>query len=330
MSWAVALTLVALFAACGSDSGGGQPVVSTSNGTAPFDVGGGTGGGDDTGEATPDTAASNGTPDTGEDTTPDTPDDCACAEGEVCVSNDTVEDTCFERDCPMEQCDAGEVCFEGACVSTPCAGLDCGGYPNVCRGGVCEIGSCNDPDVTCPDGRECVEDGCLLPCDDQAACGPLACIDGHCRPCELSSDCGGELICVDEQCVAPCDDDSCEDGEVCDADTGLCVPPCEGDGDCGAASICDAETGQCVPEECSEDGTPSGCEDGEVCSGGRCVPRQAGFVVGLCSGCEQMSSARYKAQVVLSPMEITAPVSASERYQMQSGTLSVLRGAPEE
>lgn len=108
-----------------------------------------------------------GSEDTSPEDEPDAVDDCGCEVGEICISNDTVEDACFPRDCPGEQCDSGFVCMDGACVSVPCAGVDCGGYPNVCRGGVCQVGNCSDPDVSCPAGQQCISNDCLTICTSQ-------------------------------------------------------------------------------------------------------------------------------------------------------------------
>ncbi len=269
-----------------------------------------------------------GDPDLVEDE-PDSTEDCECAPGEVCISNETIKDTCFPRDCENEQCDAGEVCFQGLCVSESCAGLDCGGYPNVCRAGICEVGNCSDPDVQCPDGRECIEDECLLPCDDQSECAPLACLGGYCVPCSLNEDCGGELICAGEQCVEPCttDPDACEGAEVCDEDSGLCVEACTQDSECSTTEICDTDTSLCVDEECGQEegGSQGACGDGELCQDRRCVPVLAPLVMGLCSGCGTMASSNYSAVVVLSPVDQVSDVASTARYRLESGTLSILR-----
>lgn len=133
-------------------------------------------------------------------------DNCECDPGQTCVSNEVVTDQCFDRDCGEVQCDAGMVCYAGACVDSACAGVDCGGYPNVCGAGVCVVGNCDDdPDVRCPDGLDCVEGDCLTPCADTSQCLPLACRDGHCRPCELDVDCGPGFLCRGDQCLPTLD-----------------------------------------------------------------------------------------------------------------------------
>lgn len=264
-----------------------------------------------------------------EDTGPDAPEveDCMCPAGEVCVSNDLVKDACFPRDCDDQRCDGDEVCFQGDCVAESCAGVDCGGYPNVCRGGVCEVGNCTDPDVQCPDGRACVENDCLLPCDEQADCDPLACRDGYCRPCELDQDCGGGLICVAEQCVDACSPGACLAGEVCDAESGRCVDACQGDADCDTDELCDLASGECGPADCAaaDQGQQGACESGEVCVDRRCLPTRAPLVLGLCSGCGAMRSERYRAVLVLSPVEQSAPPAASARYRLESGAVQILQ-----
>lgn len=284
--------------------------------------------GEDLGEDEPDMAQPDAVEDQGDepDAEPDA-DDCSCEEGEVCVSNETVTDRCYPRDCLQEQCDAGEICDNDQCVATSCAGLDCGGYPNVCRGGQCVVGSCSDPDVACPDGLECIEDECRQPCQVQPDCGNLACIDNYCGACEESRDCGSGRICLAEQCVLPCTQEPsrCRQDEVCQPSTGLCVEPCQGDSDCGAQEVCDQVTSLCEDRECSREGERGECGADQLCLNGRCQYASPVFFGGLCSGCGVGSSGQYRMIGIAAPVPVLDSISVSESYRLQSGGLRILQ-----
>ena len=254
------------------------------------------------------------------------PTDCeSCADDQVCVTNDTVTEQCFDRDCPDAQCDAEQICFQGDCVSESCAGLDCGDYPNICRAGECVIGSCEDPDVRCPDGQECLDNECVTSCETQADCGVLACVGGFCVTCDVADDCGEGLVCVRDQCVVPCeeDPDRCIDDQVCNQDTGLCQEACE-PGSCPDGRVCDPDSGLCIDGDCGEVVDVNDCPEGEVCRDNQCVPADPPLVTGMCSGCQiGMESPNYSAIGVLSPMDMIGEVCNSPNYVMQSGAISV-------
>jgi hypothetical protein len=249
---------------------------------------------------------------------------CDCAPEEICVNNDRVDDRCFPSDCDGQACADGEVCDGVACVSVSCAGVDCGGYPNVCRGGVCVVGSCNDPDVRCPEGQECIEDECRAACTTQADCGALACVDGYCVVCESAGECGPGLLCINDQCVLPCteDPDQCTGQEVCDPDSGRCQPPCAQTG-CGQLEVCDDLTGLCIDGQCEE---MSDCPAGHLCQDTACVPVGPLWMGSLCSGCQTMQSGPYKVIGVVGPVEQAGAPAQSQRYQLQTGTISITSG----
>ena len=253
--------------------------------------------------------------------------ECDCQPGEICVSNDSVQNECFPRDCDDTQCESEQVCYQGECTVTSCAGVDCGGYPSVCRGGQCVIGSCSDPDVNCPDGLSCVDDECREPCQLQVDCAPLACIDGFCRICNVSIDCGPGLICVAEQCVQPCTEDPelCRPDEVCNENSGACIPRCTSDDMCDGDLICNTETGRCVQPECTEEGVQGECNEGELCLNRRCQEASPRFFGNLCSGCARMESARYVAIGTVAPVEIVGSVATSGAYRLESGAIIILR-----
>lgn len=130
--------------------------------------------------------------------------------------------------------------------------------------GYCTIAQCDQ--VGCPDGSACFGDGsgefflCLTECDTRGDCrSDYTCAGGACQPACLPSD--------------------CQDGQVCNATSGLCEDP-TGPGDCGttgcpAGQLCDASTGQCVP-----DGTTgpnagavgAACLGDTDCAAGICIP----------------------------------------------------------
>jgi hypothetical protein len=181
-----------------------------------------------------------------------------------------------------DECDAPEVCIDGACGCEPdCTGKQCG--DDGC-GGSC--GSCPDSDVcsdgTCeciPDceGKACGSDGCDGTCGECTA--PDACTDGA---CVCQPDCDGKQ-CGDDGCGGTCGD--CTGADICSPNGQCgCVPQCTGKecgddgcggscGDCGSG-VCDAD-GQCgcVPDcagnECGADGCGGSC--------GECGPHQACF-----------------------------------------------------
>jgi hypothetical protein len=253
--------------------------------------------------------------------------DCQCPEGEVCVSNETVDEVCFPRDCEDARCDADEVCSGDACVPLVCAGVECGGYPMICRAGECVRGSCeSDPDVQCPEGTDCIDDTCLPQCAGQDECSPLACVDGHCQVCDLDADCGPDLICVAEQCIVPCtEDDRCEDGDVCDPDSGRCTDPCADDDDCESTDICDLDTGLCGPPECLMEGQRGECDPGMACLMGRCTWVSPDWLGGLCAACGRMESARFRVIGVVGPADLSGADGVSARHRVHYGPISVTR-----
>lgn len=252
--------------------------------------------------------------------------DCDCAVNEVCVTNRVVTNECFPRDCPEESCGPDEVCFNGMCVNESCAGVECTGDYMVCRGGVCIQGSCEDPDVSCPQGYDCIDDECLKRCLDQSYCDGFACVDGYCIPCGDDYDCEPGTICVNEACVLPCFDnpDMCSADEVCHPETGRCVEGCTADNMCAEDEICDWDSGLCVEEECTEPGSTDECPEGYVCVQRRCVPESPLFFGGFSSGGGTCESSRYSGVFIISPVSIVGPEAQSENYVLRSGVITVL------
>ncbi|RKH49883.1 hypothetical protein [Corallococcus llansteffanensis] len=101
--------------------------------------------------------------------------------------------------------------------------------------------SCRDR--PCPQGQRCAEDAP----GDVPSCHPFvgpACLDA--APCAKNQDClrGFAEPSLDTQafeCRARCDDRTpCAPGLSCDAASGYCFQPCDGDGDCAAPERCHA------------------------------------------------------------------------------------------
>ncbi|TVR00479.1 MAG: hypothetical protein EA398_11275 [Deltaproteobacteria bacterium] len=122
-------------------------------------------------------------------------------------------------------------------------------------------------------------------CETNAECaGTLECIDGRC-----AATCGGETceaptpLCdeVAERCVECLRDTQCDDGFVCD--DGVCFPRCALDG-CEDGEVCDPETGACLSADCS---AYPPCPD-NTCDGNllvRCEPNAAGCPVRVDRDC---------------------------------------------
>ncbi|MDX9722152.1 MAG: hypothetical protein RBU37_15530 [Myxococcota bacterium] len=253
-------------------------------------------------------------------------DPCNCGAGEVCVNNGVVTNACFPLHCPDEVCGEGEVCAGGECVVLSCAGLYCGEYPNICRDGVCTVGKCSDPDVGCPGGKVCVNDECLTPCQEDDACLPLACLGGFCRPCEVSSECPESYLCVSRSCRPSCqlNPAQCGPDEYCDSASLACLPKCTSDDVCSREEICDFDTGLCVPAECTSEGSNLGCEPSEVCLNGRCVPANPPFFGNFCAGAAVSTNGQHSAATVLAPVELVGAPMSSAGYRLTSGSSFVL------
>ena len=251
---------------------------------------------------------------------------CNCGENEICISNEEVTDTCFARDCPSGPCGEEEVCFEGICVGQSCAGIVCDGEFMVCRGGVCILGSCDDPDVECDHGFDCIENVCVKQCLEQSECEGLACIEGNCLPCDSDFQCEIGSICISEACVAPCTEEPtmCTSDEVCNPETGRCIEGCTSDQMCVDSEICDFDSGMCLPQECTQVGETDECEEGHICLQSRCVPSTPLFYGQFSSGGGESTTSRYIGQFIFAPVCLVGPVSESDTYILQTGVIPVL------
>lgn len=241
--------------------------------------------------------------------------DCSCPGAPaVCDCNDSdpavhpgAPEACDAPDLNCDNvpgaCEAGLVCHESICIA-PCsggefdcpAGATCETTPQgqLCVPTDCTVGSC-------PAGTVCDNGVCIPACDGVVCPGTQVCIDGACKdPC-AGIVCPDGKECHGGECVAPC---SCYQGDlgcvgdpglVCDASSGLCVPPaCEGVM-CPAGETCDGATGMCVGlcnplvmcpdgQKCKDpDGCVPNCTD-VICDAGFACDPASGDCVDLCVG----------------------------------------------
>ncbi|NLX12618.1 MAG: fibronectin type III domain-containing protein [Phycisphaerales bacterium] len=240
--------------------------------------------------------------------------DADCDDGDLCTIDACVDGECVNT--PV-QCPEGEVCDPdtGQCVVPPLSanagpdksiclpgtgsptsavldGSATGGTPPYTYFWETETGL-DDPDVAEPTASPSSTTTYTLTVTDDdgtIASDTVKVTVNDCTPprpdCTSDAQCNDNNLCTNDTCVGghcvytPID---CPDGEVCDPDTGECIPgPCSNDADCddddlcttgacvsGACvyedmdcgeEICDPDTGACV--ECLED---ADCDDGQVC-----------------------------------------------------------------
>ena len=237
-----------------------------------------------------------------------------CIVGEVCVGG-----TCTAADrksgCKNDgECQVGEWCdpSDQQCkaIETDDSGVpakDAGDGPDATTNNPdASDGSCTrDDQCGVPPRDICVANQCVkgcnepdgLTCTGGTTCDP----SGHCvdvnAPCTLDAECvpgPPSRICIDQTCVSGCgfDPNLCDPvTEVCDTNTGRCVPapePCAGDADCSPpATVCEGT--QCVPG--------CGAAGGIQCSGqtpacnattGRCEPAPPCQFDSQCTGANEI------------------------------------------
>ena len=239
----------------------------------------------------------------------------ACGNG--CVG----EEVCLAGSCQVAPCPAGLLRCGSACVDTATSLSHCGACGVICAAPAsatasCAAGSCNvfcragyvDMNGNPADGCECrlsgdercngMDDDCDGETDERAELLAAGIVGGACGnatpPCAPGTEeCrGGRVVCeggtgpaaeacngADDDCDGRVDDGAtCPGDQACEA--GACRCPGLLPEDCGA---------QCVdpgtdPDNCG--GCGNRCGDDEVCSGGRCVPRDEPCAAGLtrCGG----------------------------------------------
>jgi hypothetical protein len=192
-------------------------------------------------------------------------------------------------------------------IAQTCAGK-CGSVKNNCRKMV-DCGPC-DCDPPCGACETCSGDFVCEPCDP--CCDDVCCTQANavchadsgacCGPDSTAQTCGGQCGDVVNNCgvTVDCGDCTCGGGcpacQVCDAETGDCVPDLQQEGDtCGeAGQVCQSD-GDCACDAtscpdctaCAGDGTCQPCAG--CCDSGTCVascPACATCAGGQCETCD--------------------------------------------
>lgn len=143
--------------------------------------------------------------------------------------------------------------------------------------------------------------------------------------CQVDQDCDGEgMVCRSGVCSQSCDNPSdCADGEVCDFG-GICVSPCEVDGEdssCPSAQSCveGTEDGDICwwddadqqPETCDPSSDQNSCSGAQYCASGYCIS----------NACEEMGDCqgRFACSAGICQRKCVADGESPERLQCPEG-----------
>jgi hypothetical protein len=180
-------------------------------------------------------------------------DDCGCPSGEKCNDNGYCpEESSYSICVPIGtcthklQCDAGQICTDGACVDGCEDSGDCP-YKWACVDGSCVQGACED-DSYCEFMERCEGSSCV---NAYSANAP------YCKPCMAAAECGPEGQCA----VYPHIDDPFYLAGYRD----YCTPACDTDSPCPNGFNCNQAIGVTPDQYC--DPIP-----GSLCANGaRCI-----------------------------------------------------------
>ncbi len=178
-----------------------------------------------------------------------------CDDGDACTA-----DACTDNNCTnvATNCDDGDACTDDSCDSaTGCVHTDVAcGAGEVCLNGACV--------TSCTTDGDCADDGDL--------CTTEACVDGACT--STAVDCSDGAACTDDACdsaTGTCTNtDNCTAGTTCNTTTGLCesCTGCTTDAECADDGLfctgtesCDTAAGCCVSS-----GDPCDTAGGETCN----------------------------------------------------------------
>jgi subtilase family serine protease len=170
-----------------------------------------------------------------------------CAAGQICIDGECIPDICV-----IVSCNQGQRCAQGQCITDTCSLGQCQ-KGRVCHHGVCVPDLCAD--IKCPDPSKMI---CVLRGDSHKAQCILP------QPCQIDSECSGELICEAGVCTAPrCYDpkQACAADQIC-REYKCQIDPCK-DKKCGSDAFC--RDGQCR-DVCAG----VSCAVGRICRDGRC------------------------------------------------------------
>lgn len=199
-------------------------------------------------------------------------DDTDCAAGAQCIDGacqTIVLQTCADD----SECPEGVPCINGACVS---------GDGDADGDGVADADD-NCPGVDNPDQADEDGDGVGDACDtierplecissDECSLVTHVCDGGVCdvTSCRDDSECPEDALCIGTICryapVCTGDGDCLE--VLGDCVGGRCAPGCDTNNECGGTRLTGCIDGDCRAA-CASD---NGCEEGEACEGGFCLP----------------------------------------------------------
>ena len=153
-----------------------------------------------------------------------------------------------------------------------------------CGRKICENGTCVDCVASnqCGDGRVCMDGSCSrgqgTPCNSDGDCGGLVCVttgtDKTCEPCFDDFECPVGATCIDNRCYAT--DGECQGDAQCDVPNEVCnydacVPGCGSTG-CPTGDICNPNTGRCVPFTDGTKDLGTACDSHADCLSNVCWP----------------------------------------------------------
>jgi streptogramin lyase len=136
--------------------------------------------------------------------------------------------------------------------------------------GQCVSGGCWLPGKGCPTGQICDPQGkCIAdPCAKITCAANEFCRDGACIKACTGVKCAANEYCEDGVCkINRCSNTSCWPGQICEKETGLCIPDTCQQGTCGDGRIC--VDGRCIPDPCARITCPD--PKTQVCINGQCI-----------------------------------------------------------
>jgi|GEM_PF-2405125 len=202
-----------------------------------------------------------------------------CGDDATCTRLDA-EELCLPACADGAACRDGYVCstIVGACLPDCRLGWPCGSQL-VCddEEGVCELAS--EPGVDfggpCEADLDCASGICLEELDAEGA--STGWVGGVCSESCASEACGSGGACVRLGelllCVPPCGDAdvTCGEGLVCNGVLGACLPDCRLGWACNDGFVCEEDSGSCALEVVAGAALGAPCEVDANCASGVCA-----------------------------------------------------------